>query len=183
MLIVITGPASSGKDTIMQALLKKYPSMKRVISTTTREKRPGEIEGKDYYFVSKNQFDQMIKDGKMLEYVDFANNFYGTTKEELNPLTRGENLIWRVETSRAALQTNALVLYIDVPNWQVLHKRMKKRGISDEKIKERLKRDKADFDKYGSNFKIIILNEEGKLEEAINKIIKIIKDVPTPEVK
>ncbi len=175
MLIVITGPASSGKDTIMKALLQKYLSMKRVISTTTREKRPGEVEGKDYYFVSRQQFNDLIQSEKMLEFVDFSNNLYGTTKTELDPLTHGKDLIWRVETSRAALQANALVLYIDVPDWQVLRKRMRQRGMSDERIEERLKRDKADFEKYGSYFKNIIFNEEGKLEETINRIIKIIE--------
>lgn len=174
MLIILTGPASSGKDTIMQALLQKYPDMRRIISTTTREKRPGEIEGKDYYFVSREQFGKMINDGKFFEYVEFHNNFYGTTKDELAPLSQGHDLIWRVEMSRASKVKEALVLYIDVPDWQVLRNRMKKRGMSDEEIEERLSRDKADFAKYGTNFKHIIYNEEGKLEQTMEKIFSLI---------
>lgn len=177
MLIILTGPASSGKDTIMQALLQKFPAMKRVISTTTREKRPGEIEGKDYYFVTQPQFEQMIKAGKFLEYVQFHNNFYGTTKDELAPLSQGHDLIWRVEMSRAAKAKDALVLYIDAPDWQILRDRMRKRGMSDEQIEERLSRDKADFVKYGSNFKNIIYNEEGKLEQTMEKIFNLINSV------
>ncbi len=178
MLLVITGPASSGKDTIMRALVKKYPGMKRVISTTTRQKRLGEEEGKDYHFVTREAFQKMIDDGQFLEYVDFFGNLYGTTKDELNPLYGGEDLIWRVETSRAAavdevlpkdLQRRALVLYIDVPDWNVLRQRMRQRGMPDEKIEERLAKDKADFAKYGSSFKNIIYNEEGKLEQTMKK--------------
>lgn len=175
MLIILTGPASSGKDTIMRALLQKYPDMKRVISTTTREKRPGEIEGKDYYFVTKEQFEQMIKEGKFSEYVEFHNNFYGTTKVELAPLSAGQNLIWRVEMSRASKVRDGLVLYIDTPDWQILRNRMKKRGMSDEEISQRLTRDQDDFKKYGSEFKNIIYNEEGKLNETIDQIAEIIK--------
>lgn len=174
MLIILTGPASSGKDTIMQALLQKYPAMKRVISTTTRLKRPGEVQGKDYHFVSREQFNNLIKLGKMLEYVDFFGNLYGTEKKELDPLLRDKSLIWRVETSRAALQSNALVLYIDVPDWQVLRKRMKHRGMSDEQIEERLGKDKADFEKYGSSFKNIILNEEGRLPQTMERVYQLI---------
>lgn len=175
MLIILTGPASSGKDTIMHSLLQRNPSMKRVISTTTRGKRPGEIEGKDYHFVSRKQFEQMIKENKFFEYVEFHGNFYGTTKDQLSPLSEGNDLIWRVEMSRAAKVKDALVLYIDAPDWQILRDRMKKRGMSDEEIEERLSRDKADFAKYGANFKRIIYNEEGKLKETINQIAEIIK--------
>lgn len=174
MLIILTGPASSGKDTIMKALLQKYPAMKRVISTTTRGKRPGEIEGKDYYFVTRPQFEQMTKDGKFLEYVQFHNNFYGTTKDELAPLSEGYDLVWRVEMSRAAKAKEALVLYIDAPDWQILRDRMRKRGMSDEEIEERLKKDQADFAKYGSELKRIIYNEEGKLEQTMAKIFYLI---------
>lgn len=174
MLIILTGPASSGKDTIMQALLQRNPSLKRVISTTTREKRPREIEGKDYYFVSRELFEQMIKSGKFLEYVDFFGNFYGTTKDELAPLSAGQNLIWRVEMSRASKVRDGLVLYIDVPDWQILRDRMKKRGMSEEQISQRLTQDKSDFAKYGANFKHIIYNEEGRLDETMQQIDTLI---------
>lgn len=175
MLIILTGPASSGKDTIMRALLQKYPDMRRVISTTTRPKRQGEIEAKDYYFVSREQFEQMIKEGKFHEYVEFHGNLYGTTRDELEPLSRGQNLIWRVEMSRASKVKDGLVLYIDVPDWQILRDRMRKRGMSDEEIKDRLTQDKADFAKYGSSFQNIVYNEEGKLEETLQKIFILIE--------
>lgn len=183
MLIVLTGPASAGKDTILFKLLETYPNLKRVITATTRPKRPGETEGKDYHFVTKETFEEMIKNGEFLEFVDFSGHFYGTTKKELAPLLKGENLIWRVETSRAAkvnevlppdLQKKTVVIYIDVPDWEILKRRMEKRGMSEEEIANRLREDAADFRKYKSSFNHIIYNQEGKLEETLDQVKKLV---------
>lgn len=184
MLIVLTGPASSGKDTVILKLLERFPNLKRIVTTTSRPQRAGEVDGKDYHFVPREKFEQMIKDGKFLEYVDFFGNSYGTEKEALNPLFEGQDLIWRVETSRAAnvkevlphkFWDKTIVIYIDVPDWRVLKERMRKRDVSEEQIQQRLKKDKKDFQKYGSGFENIIYNEEGKLEETMNQIITLIK--------
>lgn len=186
MLIVLTGPASAGKDTILLKLLEIYPNLKRVITTTTRPKRVGETEGKDYHFVTKEKFRQMLKDGEFVEFVDFSDNFYGTTKKELEPLLRGENLIWRVETSRAAkvkevlpphLQEKTIVIYIDVPDWEVLKNRMRKRGMSEEEISQRLRQDAQDFRTYRKFFNHIIFNKEGKINSAISQVKRIIDGI------
>lgn len=185
MLIVLTGPASAGKDTVLIKLLEQYPNLKRVISTTTRPKRPAETYGKDYHFVSKDQFQQMINNGDFLEYVDFSGNFYGTSKAELEPLYKGEDLVWRVETSRAAkinevipadLQKQAVVIYIDVPDWEVLRQRMRQRGMGEDEIEQRLSQDKKDFETYGTSFSHIIYNQEGKIEQTIEEVERIIDE-------
>ncbi len=185
MLIVLTGPASAGKDTILLRLLEIYPYLKRVITTTTRSKRPGETEGKDYYFVSYEQFEEMIRNGEFLEFVDFFGNLYGTTKKELEPLSQGENLIWRVETSRAAKinevlsadqQTKTVVIYIDVPDWEVLRNRMRKRGMSEQDIEERLKQDAKDFQEYKGDFNHIVYNKEGEIESTLEQLKKIVDE-------
>lgn len=187
MLIVVSGPAASGKDTIVQKLLQKYQNFNRVITTTTRPKRFNEINNRDYFFVNKEAFEQMTKEGKFIEWVDFSGNFYGTTKEAINPAFKGENLIWRVETSRAAkiseilppdFQNQTLVIYIDVPDWKMLESRMRRRGIGGEEITRRLQKDKEDFQKYGSNFQHIVYNKEGELENTINEISKLINNMP-----
>lgn len=183
MLIVITGPASSGKDTVMQNLLLKFPQMKRVISTTTRERRHGEVDGKDYHFISRSQFESLIKEGKFLEFVELSGHLYGTTRDELDPLQAGADLIWRIDTTRAAqikelsqdLWKKTLVLYIDAPDWKILEARMKKRGMKEDKIKERLKTDRADFKKFKSRFENIIYNEDGKLDQTMERILELIK--------
>lgn len=172
MLIVLTGPASTGKDTIVFKLLERFPGFKRVITTTTRPKRPNETEGKDYHFVTRDEFEQMINNGDFMEYVDFFGNLYGTTKQAIARL-KEENLIWRVETSRAAKVKDALVIYIDISDWKILEGRMKRRGMDDEQIQTRLRKDKEDFQKYGSQFKHIVYNEEGKLNETLEQITKL----------
>lgn len=185
MLIVLTGPASAGKDTAALELLKIYSGLKRVVSTTTRPKRPGEMEGRDYHFVTKEEFEKMIQNQDMLEYVDFSGNYYGTTKKELKPLYHGQDLLWRVETSRAAkinevlpesLGGKTIVIYIDVPDWEILKKRMRKRGMTEAEITQRLNQDESDFQKYKSSFNHIIYNEEGKIKETLDRIKKLIDE-------
>lgn len=179
MLIVLTGPASSGKDTILLKLLEKHPNFKRVVTTTTRPPRSGEVNGVDYNFASRARFEEMIKNNEMLEYVDFSGDFYGTTKDAIG----SGDLIWRVETSRAAKaeevlpeNVQALVIYIDSPDWKILENRMKVRGMTEDQIRLRLTKDKEDFEKYGSAFKHIVMNEEGKLASTIDKIEQIIEN-------
>ena len=191
MLIVLTGPASSGKDTILLKLLEDFPNLNRIITTTTRTPRQGEINGKDYNFVSRPSFEQMIKNGDFLEYVEFSGDFYGTTKDAFKAVLEGKDAIWRIKMSRAGriyefftssfsqedaekLIKETKVIYIDVPNWDILRERLKERGDSDEQIERRLTQDKSDFETYGGSFKNIVMNEEGKLDETLDKIRQII---------
>lgn len=191
MLVVLTGPASSGKDTIVSNLLAKYPKLSRVITTTTRLKRPNEVEDKDFHFVTKVKFEEMINNGEFLEYVEFLNDLYGTTKQAINPALLGQDLIWRVETSRAAkvsevlppeIFKHTLVIYIDVSDWKILENRMEKRGMSKDQISQRLEKDKKDFEEFGGFFQNIVHNEEGKLEETISKIETLINTKTTHEI-
>lgn len=193
MLLVLTGPASSGKDTILFKLLEKYPNLNRIVTTTTRPPRQGEIHGKDYNFVSKPEFEEMIGSGQMLEYVDFSGDLYGTSKDAFKSVLEGKDGIWRIEMSRAGriseffttsfpsddaqqLIGSTKVIYIDVPNWDILRQRLKIRGDSPEQIERRLSQDKSDFEEYGSNFKHIVINEPGKLDETLDKIGQILEN-------
>lgn len=196
MLIVLTGPGSSGKDTIALKLLEKLPNLKKVVTTTSRTLRDGEVDGMDYNFVSRAQFEQMIKNGQLLEYVDFSDEFYGTTRDAFKAVFAGQDAIWRIEMSRAGrisefltdsfspeeaerLLQNTKVIYIDVPNWDILKERMRARGTSEEAIERRLTQDKSDFEEYGNSFKHTVMNVPGKLEETLNKIMEIIQSRPS----
>lgn len=77
-LIVLTGPSGVGKGTLMQALLKRHPELYYSVSVTTRSPRPGEIDGKNYYFISRSKFEQLVAQGEFLEWAEFAGNYYGT---------------------------------------------------------------------------------------------------------
>ncbi len=99
LLIVITGPSGVGKKTIWEPLIdKKELNLAFSISMTTRPKRPNEIDGKDYFFLTKAQFEQAIKDNKLLEYATYANNYYGTPIDYVNKLrSEGKNVLLEIE--------------------------------------------------------------------------------------
>lgn len=196
MLLILTGPGSSGKDTIQAKILQKYPNMQRLVTTTSRKIRGGEVNGKDYNFISRDEFLKGIQNGDFLEYVEFGGNFYGTTKGAFRPVLEGKDMVWRIEMSRAGrisefftdsfdpntaekLLKSTLIIYIDVPDWNILKERMRARGDLDEEIERRIAQDKSDFETYGGSFKNIIMNEPGKLDETVDKIAALL----TPGVK
>lgn len=182
MLLILTGKTASGKDTIMKALLSRYTNLRRVTSTTSRTGRFGEQEGFDYNFVSREEFKRKIGSGDFLEYVEYGGNFYGTEKTQIK---ENQDLIWRIDPSRAAkirdLISKALVIYINIPDDVVLE-RLKTRGLAPDEIAKRMADDKKMWLEYKDKYDYIIENVPGKLEETINKIIKIIEGVPTPGV-
>ena len=77
-LIVLTGPSGVGKGTLLRTLLQRHPELYLSISATTRQPRPGEIEGKHYYFVTRDEFEKMVQAGELLEWAEYAGNYYGT---------------------------------------------------------------------------------------------------------
>lgn len=186
MLIVLTGPGAVGKDAVVNNMLKKYPNFQRVITTTSRIPRDWEKDGKDYYFVDSHNFETLIRNGKLLEYVNFAGNHYGTTKEALKPFIEGKDMIWKVEITRGAqveqlitenysnladdLLKKIKVFYIDVPDWNILRERLQKRGLTHDDVEKRLEADKADWEKYKDKFKNIIMNIPGKLDITVEEI-------------
>ena len=81
LLTVVSGFSGAGKGTLMKALLSKYDNYALSVSMTTRNPRPGEVDGKDYFFISKEQFEKNIEDGKLIEYAKYVDNYYGTPKD------------------------------------------------------------------------------------------------------
>lgn len=190
MLIVLTGPGAVGKDAVVNSILKKYPNISRVITTTSRTPRPWEKDGKDYHFIGSIQFENLIRAGKLLEYVNFAGNYYGTTKEALKPFIEGKDMIWKVEITRGAqineffaehfsnladdLIGKAKIIYLDVSSWNILRERLRKRGLNNDEIEKRLEADKRDWEKYKDRFKNIVINEPGKLDQTVEEVSHLI---------
>ena len=83
LLLVISGPAGSGKGTVVKELTDMMPSLAFSVSATTREPRPGEVDGVNYHFITKERFEEMIAAGEVLEYTNYCGNFYGTLKSEV----------------------------------------------------------------------------------------------------
>ena len=101
-LIVITGPSGVGKGTLLQALLQRHPELKLSISATTRSARMGEVDGVNYYFITRQQFDLMVSEDEFIEWAEFANNCYGTPKRSVKEqLASGEWVILEIELEGA----------------------------------------------------------------------------------
>lgn len=180
ILIIITGRTAAGKDTIKAVLLEKYPKLKRVITTTSRKMREGEKNGTDYFFISRDEFEKKIKNGQFLEYVEYGGNLYGTTRSELKHSLADHDVLWKIDPSRAGeirdlgeINKQIMVIYLNVSDDVVL-KRLKQRGLTEEEIQKRMTDDKRIWQKYHQNYDYVIDNIPGKLDQTIQKIVKMI---------
>lgn len=180
ILIILTGKTASGKDTIKAALLQKYPQLRKVTTTTSRKIRLGEKNGVDYYFISRQEFEDKIKQGVFLEYVEYGGNLYGTTKSELQHTLDDHDVIWKIDPSRAGkirdlgkINQQIMVIYLNVSDGVVLQ-RLKDRGLADLEIKRRMQDDKRIWQKYHQNYDHVVENVPGKLNETIQKIVNLI---------
>ena len=173
-LIVITGKTASGKDTVVSKLLSKYPDLKKIVTTTTRTPRKGEVNEVDYNFITEAEFRQKISNGELIEYVEYGGNLYGTEKNQLNSK---ENLIWKIDPSMAGktkeLFSNSIVIYITADNQTILE-RLQKRGLSDEEIQKRMQDDQKFWDLYQNKYDYVVENVAGKLDQTVDEIVKII---------
>lgn len=150
-LIVLTGPSGVGKGTLVKSLLDRNPQLHLSISATTRLPRSGEVDGVDYYFVTKAKFKQMIGEQLLLEWAEYASNYYGTPKDQVETkIAAGKSVLLEIELlgARAIQKTypNALRLFILPPSIEELERRLKNRGKdSPEAIAKRLERAKTEI--------------------------------------
>ncbi|MDJ0691538.1 MAG: guanylate kinase [Xenococcaceae cyanobacterium MO_188.B32] len=176
-LIVITGPSGVGKGTIVRSLLASNPRLSLSISATTRKPRPGEIEGRDYYFVDRHKFELMIENDKLLEWAEYAGNYYGTPKDKVEKtITLGKWPLLEIEIvgARAIKQIypSALRIFILPPSLAELERRLRSRGKdSEEAIIRRLARAEAEIS-ASQEFAHCIINDD--LSKTIKKVEEII---------
>lgn len=175
-MIILTGPSASGKTVIAYNLDKKY-GITKAITTTTREMRVGEVNGKDYYFVSKEEFENLIKEDKLVEHACYSGNFYGCSKSEV-----ADNKVVVLDPnglrSFKALNDKHLVsFFIETPE-EEREKRMIERQDKSEKIVERLKNDRVSFNKDNiEGIDFVIYNENKTLDEVTDEVYKIYKSL------
>ena len=176
-LIVLTGPSGVGKGTLMRSLLKRHPELYYSVSVTTRSPRPKEIDGKDYYFINRSQFEQMVQRGELLEWAEFAGNCYGTLRESvLNQIHSGKSVVLEIELegARQIRETfpSALSIFILPPCLKELENRLRSRGQdSEEAICRRLQRAQQEID-AADEFNIKIVNDD--FETALNSICAVL---------
>ncbi len=172
-LIVLTGPSGVGKGTLMRSLLQRHPQLYNSVSITTRSPRPGEIDGKNYYFISRSKFEQLIAEGEFLEWAEFAGNYYGTPRKTvLNQVQSGKLVVLEIELEGARQIRNffpdVLRIFILPPDFDELEKRIRDRGQdSEEAIARRLYRAQTEV-KAADEFDIKIVNDD--FETALNAI-------------
>lgn len=179
LLIVVSGPAGSGKGTVNKHLLSTE-EFAYSVSATTRDPRPGEIDGVNYHFITREEFLSRIEAGKMLEYTEYCGNFYGTPlKEAEETLNAGKHLILEIEVEGAAnvkrIYPEAVLILLLPPSFSVQEQRLRGRGTeTEEKIQNRLARTReeiaiADFYDY------VVINRDGKDLEAAEDIRAIVR--------
>jgi guanylate kinase len=164
-LIVITGPSGVGKGTLLKSLLQRHPELKLSISATTRSPRDGEVDGVNYYFITRQKFDLMVSADEFIEWAEFAKNCYGTPRRAVEEqLDAGEWVILEIELdgARQIRQSfpEAYRIFILPPSIEELESRIRGRGQdSDDAIDRRLQRAKAEID-AANEFDVQIINDE-----------------------
>ncbi len=177
LILIVSGPSGAGKSTLLSTLPEEdfYFS----VSHTTREPRPGEIHGKDYYFIDRKTFLEMLERGEFLEWIEVHSNYYGTAKSEIKrAFSQGKHLVLDVEVIGVSnlkkyFGPDAVTIFIAPPSLEVLEARLRSRGTeNEEKIKERLARAKLELT-YAPFFDYVIVNDE--LDKAKENFLSIVR--------
>lgn len=179
LMIVVSGPAGSGKGTV-NAHLIATGDYRFSVSATTRAPRPGEINGVNYYFITQEEFLSRIASGDMLEYTQYCGNYYGTPKKEAEEtLASGKNLLLEIEVEGArnikAKYPQAILVLLLPPSHSVQEQRLRSRGTeTEEKILLRLARAKEEI-AFADCYDYVVYNYDGRDKEAADKIISIVE--------
>lgn len=176
-LVVLTGPSGVGKGTLLGHLRQRHPELYLSTSATTRAPRAGEVDGQDYYFVSRETFETMIEEGNLLEWAEFAGNYYGTPRQPVEvQIERGNQVILEIELQGARQVAmsfpEALKIFIEPPSAEELERRIRDRGQDDDAaIARRLDRARVEL-ASADEFDVQVVNDD--LEAAIAQLEEIL---------
>ncbi|MBO5374027.1 MAG: guanylate kinase [Clostridia bacterium] len=180
LLFIVSGPAGSGKGTVVKELVDSHESIELSVSATTRTPRPGEINGVHYHFITRDEFENRIKNGEILEYTTYCDNYYGTPlKEVKQALAKGKDIILEIEVD-GAMQVKkkmrgAVTIMLTPPDGKTLEMRLRSRGTeADDVIRWRLDRAKDEL-ALMPKYDYSVVNEDGKAKECAELIYNIIK--------
>ncbi len=177
ILIVVSAPAGCGKDTILEQALSRNDNLFYSVSATSRAMRPGETDGVSYHFRTREQFEDMIKNGELLEYTEYCGNYYGTPKKAVEDmLALGKDVILKIEVEGAGnvrkMFPDCTMIFILPPSFSELDRRLHKRGTEDEEtIQRRLKTAKEELT-YARNYDFLVVN--GALEKAVDDFLAVV---------
>ncbi len=180
LLFVVSGPSGAGKDTLVYALLARVPRLRYSVSATTRAPRPGERKGEDYFFLTKEQFEQRRDADGFLEWREYNDHLYGTPRDFVeNTLTQGYDLVMKPEVNGAlAIKRafpQAVLIFLAPDKFSHLRPRLlARRTETNEEIARRLEIGHQEF-KYVRNFDYIVINEESRSDEAVRDLRAILQ--------
>ncbi len=178
LIVVISAPSGAGKTTLCKRLLQSSPSFIFSVSFTTRPPRKNEIEGVDYYFVSREEFQKMVNARKFVEWAEVHGQLYGTSANLLNKAIEAEkDVVLEVDVEGGTqIKKNypqAVLVFLLPPSWQELEKRLKNRRTEDyERVKERIKQAKKEID-YAPYYDYLIINND--INRALDDLTAIIR--------
>jgi len=164
-VFVITGPSGVGKGTLIEQLLERVPELELSISATTREPRPGEVDGRDYHFLTPHEFERRAEAGDFLEHATYSGNRYGTLREEVERrLAEGRSVVLEIEVQGARqireAMPQAVQIFIAPPDPAALRERLEGRGTdSPEAIERRLRTAKDELEAK-DEFPHVVVNDE-----------------------
>ncbi len=177
-LIIISGTTCAGKGTVIQELLQRNSNLSLSVSYTSRKKREGEVDGKDYYFISKEQFEEKIKKDEMLEYeIVHQDHYYGTPKKEVKEiLDTGKDVILEIDVKGAQhvkeMFPETILIFILAPSMEIVKERIKKRGK--ENNEQIIKRFQTAYQEINEipKYNYVVVNDI--LEDAVKKVEAIL---------
>lgn len=181
-VVIVSGPSGVGKSTICRMVAERLKDVYLSVSVTTRPKAENEVDGREYWFISKEQFQQRIDEGLLLEYAEVFGNLYGTPKDKADQaLQQGKTAILEIDPQGAeqvkAIYPEAIMIFILPPTQRELAERIRDRGREDiEQAEERLDEAGSEIAAAWQHYKHMVINDD--LEQAVNEVIQIIKGVP-----
>lgn len=178
ILVVISGFAGTGKGTVVKGLLEKYDNFALSVSMTTRSPRPGEENGKSYFFVDKDTFEKTISEGGLIEYASYCDNYYGTPKAYVEEqLKEGKDVILEIEIQGALnikkMFPTALLLFIMPPSAKELKDRLVGRGTETPEVIDKRMRRAAEESEGIENYDYIVIND--KVDQCVTDTYSIIE--------
>jgi guanylate kinase len=179
-IVVISAPSGSGKTTIYREILRRNPELRFSVSYTTRSRREGETDGRDYFFVGRDVFERMAREGRFVEWARVHGELYGTERSQLErSVAEGKVILLDVDVQGAVSVMKefpeAVTIFIEPPSLEELARRLRKRGTeSDESVRLRLRGAEREL-AYRNRFQYIVVND--RLDESIQRIENIINRV------
>ena len=176
-LLVLSGPSGVGKGTVVQRLLELDDNLALSVSATTREIRPGEVDGVHYFYISREEFEQKIKNDQMLEFTRYNGNYYGTIQNHVEEfLKNGKTVILEIEVDGAGQIKKkipeAITVFLTAPSEAEVERRLRKRNTEDEETIQKRLKIAIDEMKKADSYDYVVCNDD--VENAANRILDIL---------